>query len=141
MSVLLAGILKELALCELIATEAHKGQLRRGGEPYIEHPIRVAMMMGNDTMKCVAVLHDVLEDTNETADSLLGKGVSVPIVHAVMCLTKKDGQRYDEYIKNIKKFGDGLVKVKIADMFDNLCGDPTQRQKQKYHKAMNLLSS
>lgn len=135
------GFLTELDLCKAIAYEAHAGQWRRGGDAYIEHPLRVASMMDNDTLRCVAVLHDVLEDTYESVETLRAKMVSEPVIAAVKCLTKNDSVSYADYIKEIKLFGSGLAMVKIADMFDNLCGEPTQNQKKKYRMAMGLLYS
>lgn len=135
------GFLSEFDLCKAIASEAHAGQWRRGGEAYIEHPLRVASMMDNDTLRCVAVLHDVLEDTYESVDTLYEKGVSMPVIEAVKCLTHDNDAPYEEYIKKIKLFGTGLARLKIADMFDNLCCEPTQRQKKKYRMAMELLYS
>ena len=131
---------KEFELCKSIAISAHKTQERRGGEHYINHPLRVAEILNNDTLKCIAVLHDVMEDCCEDEKSLLAKGVDVAIVDGVSILTKRRGQLYDDYISGIKKFP-GLARVKIADMFDNLCSEPTERQKQKYRNAMVLLSS
>ena len=125
----------DVELCMQIAKEAHKGQIRRGGDNYFDHPKRVADMLNSPTLKCMALLHDVLEDTDETEKSLRAKGVSDYVVQGVSLLTKRDNQSYDEYIESITLYPQ-LVRVKIADMFDNLCCDPSQKQKQKYREAM-----
>ena len=60
------------------ANNAHEGQVRKyGGEPYIDHPIRVAMLLIefipniSEEMVAAALLHDVLEDTDTTLDDLI----------------------------------------------------------------------
>jgi (p)ppGpp synthase/HD superfamily hydrolase len=56
----------------VFATEKHSGQKRRSGEQYIEHPKRVAQLVGdNENMICIALLHDTLEDTNTTYEELV----------------------------------------------------------------------
>ena len=130
--------MNQLELSKSIAVKAHKGQLRRNGVEYITHPRRVALSMPNDFLASVAWLHDVVEDTDETRDSLLDKGVSKEIVDAVMQLTKVKNENYIDYIEEIAIYG-GIAKVKIADMFDNLCDSPTDRQQEKYRKAIGIL--
>jgi len=130
--------MSELELCKRIATEAHAGQKRRDGIDYIHHPRSVAYEMPNDCLACVAWLHDVIEDTDETKESLLEKGVCEVTVDAVVKLSKIKGEDYLEYINRISDYG-GLAKIKIMDMFDNLSDSPTDRQKVKYRKAIGTL--
>ena len=56
------------------AEKAHRGQIRRSGEPYITHPLKVAVILAEFELDCEtilsALLHDVLEDTSVTADQL-----------------------------------------------------------------------
>lgn len=132
--------MNQLKLCEKIARELHDGQNRRGGEDYINHPLRVSKMLGNETLKCIALLHDVIEDTNETEWSLVKRGVTQTIADGVDILSKTDNISYEEYIDRLKYYP-GLIKVKVADMFDNLCCDPTEKQKERYRDAMNHLFS
>lgn len=133
--------MNELKLCEKIARKAHEGQKRRDGSDYITHPERVAKMFSNnELLACLAWLHDVIEDTDETAQSLVNQGVSTVTVSAVVMLTKlpETMQTYEQYIKNIRSLG-GVARVKVADMVDNLCDNPTDKQKAKYRKAMAIL--
>ena len=58
-----------------IAQEAHKGQLDKGGNPYIEHPLYVASQVETPELKMIAVLHDTLEDSNLTAEDLKEVGL------------------------------------------------------------------
>lgn len=134
--------LQKLDLCYKIAEKAHAGQERRDGSDYIAHPKRVASLLSNQSIKivCMAWLHDVLEDTKETAQSLLNQGVSKDIVYGVICLTKLPDtmQTYKQYINKISKDPDA-VRVKLADMMDNLCDEPTKKQRDKYKSAMKTL--
>ena len=130
--------MSEYHLCRSIAVEAHGDDRRRDGRRYIEHPMRVADTLTGETARCIAVLHDVIEDTDETRDSLISKGVSPTVADAVRILTHKDSERYEEYIRRVCMYA-GLAKVKLADMLDNLCDKPTDRQREKYRYAAPLL--
>ncbi|KXL52033.1 bifunctional (p)ppGpp synthase/hydrolase RelA [Anaerotignum neopropionicum] len=103
----------------ILAANAHMGQLDKGGNPYILHPVRV--MLGCKTMdeKIVAILHDTLENSDLTADDLLKEGFSKAIVDAVVCLTRKKGEDYMDYIQEVAK--NPLAKaVKLSDLADNM---------------------
>ena len=50
--------------CRLLATRAHKGQIDKGGKPYILHPAYVADHVDGENAKCVAWLHDVVENSD-----------------------------------------------------------------------------
>jgi (p)ppGpp synthase/HD superfamily hydrolase len=63
-----------------IAVEAHKGQVDKGGSPYILHPLRVMMSVNGESEKIVAVLHDVVEDSVWTFDALLAEGFAVEAI-------------------------------------------------------------
>lgn len=111
--------LKELLiLAEEIAREAHKGQLDKVGEPYINHPMRVSSYCTSLKGKIVGWLHDVVEDTNVTLESLANKGFDEEIIEALRCVTKENGYDIDEYYARIKV--NNLAKeVKLADLKDN----------------------
>lgn len=103
----------------LLAVHAHLGQLDKGGNPYILHPIRVMMGCKTLTQKTVAILHDTLEDSDLTADDLLQEGFSKEIVDAVVCLTRTPGQDYMEHIHTVSKNPLATV-VKLSDLADNM---------------------
>lgn len=126
------------ALCLKIATEAHEGQRRWNGDPYITHPIRVAGNFVNEGLRCIAVLHDVIEDTDETVESLINKGVGNEIIFAVNILTKKEDQDYTEYIEKVKFHGISKV-VKQADLKDNLSDLKKGNLRDKYMLAQKYL--
>ena len=116
-------------LAERIATEAHAGQFRRGGViPYIEHPRAVVSRVGNDIEAVVvAWLHDVIEDTEHTADSLSEAGIPPDLVSAVVLLTKTRETTYEDYLERIAS-SPIAARVKIADMLSNLSDNPTPKQ-------------
>lgn len=127
-----------------ICTDAHKGQVRRGtNKPYIDHPKSIVSRMKQDGIDdsiyhAVALLHDVLEDTNITEQQLSDKGISDEVITAVKLLTKKKDQSYQSYLWELKK-NDMARTVKIYDMLDNLSDMPSDRQKEKYKLGLEYL--
>ena len=103
----------------LLAVKNHKGQIDKAGQPYILHPLRLILKMDTEEERIVAVLHDIIEDTPVTINELQEKGFSERIVDAVVCLTKKDGERYNEYIERVAT-NPLAKKVKLADLEDNI---------------------
>ncbi|TWT85750.1 GTP pyrophosphokinase [Posidoniimonas polymericola] len=120
-------------LAEQIAVRSHAGQFRRDGvTPYVEHPRAVVARVGDSpNLIATAWLHDVLEDTDETRESLLAAGVPAEVVDAVELLTKSPGVAYEAYLSAI--LGNPIAReVKIADMLSNLADGPTPKQIRKY---------
>lgn len=130
-------------LAASIAHRAHEGQFRRDGiTPYITHPAAVAARVkergGCDLAIQVAWLHGVIEETEETGQSLINQGVDERVVEAVMVLTKRTVLFYSDYLAKVA--GNRLaLTVKIADMLSNLADDPTDRQIVKYSKGLIYL--
>ncbi len=108
------------------ATRMHEGQLRKGGDPYITHPVAVAEMlrswgMGEDTQIC-GLFHDLLEDTQADPAEILRMG-GPEVFRAVRLLTKEKGYAMDKYAEELKK--DPMAKaVKAADRLHNLRSAP-----------------
>jgi (p)ppGpp synthase/HD superfamily hydrolase len=124
-----------------IARLGHQGQFRRDGvTPYINHPIAVAEKVNGELLKAVALLHDILEDTDFTAESLIRRGVHPVVVEAVKVLTKHKGDFYETYLENVKN-NDLARTVKIADMLHNLSDNPTTKQIRKYAQGLLYLTS
>lgn len=134
-----------------IAYEAHAGQVDKGGNPYIDHPLRVMASVETEEAKIVAVLHDVLEDCpGYTADTFRQAGFSEEIVAALLLLTKipSDKELYLDYIARIGKHR-LAAKVKLADLLDNsdltrLGREPSEfdiRRNQKYIAAICTLEA
>lgn len=129
----------------IIASTAHCGQKDKGGKPYIEHPKAVADMLGGTREKIVAMLHDVIEDTNVTSEFLLEQGFPEDIVDAVVLLSKNPETNYEEYLKAVK--ANPLARiVKLADLTHNSdlsrIPNPTEKdikRKEKYLRAIKSL--
>ena len=104
----------------LIATNAHAGQFDKGGMPYILHPLRVMSYLKEDDeeLQCIAVLHDVVEDTKTTWTDLFEAGMTHRIVNALGLLTKLPGQTLDQYKEGIFSSTDAM-KVKKCDLRHN----------------------
>ena len=137
-------MLEELAF--EIAKEAHAGQTDKAGLDYILHPLQVAAEMTTDEEKAVALLHDIIEDTDVTANELLAKGLPDNVVEAVEVLTKKHNQNYAAYLVGVKK-NRLATAVKLADLKHN--SDLSRLEKitqkdreraEKYRKAIEYLS-
>mgnify|MGYP003417707964 FL=1 len=130
--------MNQIELAKSIATKAHEGQFRFDGvTAYIKHPEKVASILEGKSEEVIATawLHDVLEDTTETAQSLKKQGVSDEVIEAVVCLTKQKDQGYTRYLE-IVKANHIARRVKIADMLANLSDSPTKKQVQKYAKGL-----
>lgn len=125
-----------------IATLAHQGQFRRDGvTPYIEHPAAVASVFSIGTWaEEIAWLHDVIEDTDWTAQDLLDHGINGLVVDSVMTLTHQKGESYEDYIARIS-LDDWATQVKLADIAANLADNPTEKQRKKYAKAIGYLAA
>ncbi len=104
----------------VLATNAHAGQFDRGGNPYILHPMKVMHYLKSDDeeLQCIALLHDVVEDTNTTWNDLADIGCTVRVLDAVAALTKMPGQNYDQYKAGVFANEDAM-KVKMADLRHN----------------------
>ena len=123
---------------QLLATKYHQGQYRRDGvTPYIHHPAAVAASFESDYCKSVAWLHDVLEDTEADLGELPA-AFPDEIVDAVIAITKKNGEDYQQYLERVA--ANPLAKmVKIADIKHNLSDSPIVKQIEKYTKALRFL--
>lgn len=104
-----------------IAYRQHDGQHDKAGLPYIFHPYHLAEQMGDDEYAiCVALLHDVVEDTDIKLEDLERAGFPEEVIAALKCLTHEEGVPYlGAYIEGIK--ANPLArKVKLADLEHNL---------------------
>ena len=104
----------------VLATNAHAGQFDRGGNPYILHPMKVMHYLKSDDeeLQCMALLHDVVEDTKTTWDDLRDIGCTERVINGVKALTKMPGESYDQYKERVFANGDAM-KVKMADLRHN----------------------
>jgi (p)ppGpp synthase/HD superfamily hydrolase len=106
-----------------VAVDAHAGQLDKAGKPYILHPLRVMMTVESpslDSARKVAILHDVVEDSEWTVESLHARfGLTAEEQAALRLLSHAHDADYDAYVETLAS--DPLARaVKIADLRDNL---------------------
>ena len=117
-----------------IAKIAHEGQVDKGGQPYIDHPLRVMNNVDIVEEKIVAVLHDAVEDSDLTFEDLRLKGFSEEIVDAIAAITKQEGEKRNDYLKRVMNNPIAL-RVKIADMTDNAdisrIPNPTEKDRER----------
>lgn len=104
-----------------IATHAHKGQLDLDGKPVILHPLAVGLM-GTCMDEIVAgFLHDVVEDSDYTFESLLEQGIPAHIVDTLRLLTHAKTETYDTYWERIATSGNRIaIATKWHDLTYNL---------------------
>lgn len=104
----------------VLATNAHSGQFDRGGNPYILHPLKVMHYLRSDDeeLQCIALGHDIIEDTSVTYLKLSQEGFTERIIEGIRTLTKLPGETYDEYKQRVIQNQDA-IKVKMADLRHN----------------------
>lgn len=141
-----------------LAGHWHAGQEDKAGRPYVRHLMRVSANLrrlfrdASMAERHAAWLHDVLEDTEITADDLLDHGYAPEVVEIVKAVTKApdDPRSYAERIEALAKGGNiSAIRVKIADLTDN--ADPARLEAlpaaqaaslgQRYRKALERLQS
>ena len=130
-----------------IAFNAHKEQVDKTGLPYIYHPIHLAEQMDDENTTCVALLHDVGEDTEITFEDLEKEGFTKEIIEALKLMTHDDAIPYLEYVKEIKK-NPIATAVKLADLNHNsdltrldVVDEKAKERVEKYKKAIEILTS
>lgn len=129
-----------LARAQRVAVAAHQGQTDKQGEPYIAHVVRVAAAMpaGDPTLRSIAWLHDVVEDTPITLKDLTSFGPE--IVDAIDAISRREGEEYYDYIKRCG--GNPLARlVKIADLQDNLRPGVPATLSRRYRASLLLLGA
>jgi (p)ppGpp synthase/HD superfamily hydrolase len=102
-----------------LAVQAHKGKTDRYGAPIILHVLRVMLRLESDIEKTVGVLHDVVEKTTVTLESLRAAGYSEEILAALDCVTRREGESYESFVARTAS-NPLAVRVKLADLEDNM---------------------
>ena len=132
---------KALKLC----FEAHKEQVDKSGMPYVFHPFHLAEQMQDEVTTVVALLHDVIEDTDYTIADLSDMGFSREVTDALSLLTHDDEVPYMDYVALIKN-NPVARAVKIADLKHNsdtkrldVVDEKAMQRVEKYKKALALL--
>lgn len=138
-------LLQSLPLFEralTLASVKHAGQKDKGNDPYVMHVIRVMMNVETESDRIVALLHDLLEDTDITKSDLMEFGFDEETVKKVDLLSRKDAEDYMDYIKRLSA-DPAAVRVKLSDLRDNLnrtrlkdkLTDEDFERLKKYHRA------
>mgnify|MGYP001829380021 CR=1 FL=1 len=127
-----------------IAAQAHRGQVDKGGRPYLLHPLAVARQVSGTESKILALLHDVPEDTDVSLEQLAPL-LPPRLLKSLKLLTRQPGQPYSEYIEQLAQ-DPMAAQVKLADLTHNMdlrrIPHPTEKDFQrleKYQKAYTYL--
>lgn len=104
----------------VLATNRHAGQFDRGGNPYILHPLKVMYYLksNDEELQCIALAHDLIEDTDTTYTELYEMGFTNRIVEGIRALTKVPGETHDQYKSRVKANKDAVL-VKMQDLRHN----------------------
>jgi hypothetical protein len=131
-----------------IAKRAHEGQTDKAGQPYILHPLAVSQSLAEhgEQAQIAGMLHDVIEDTDVTADDLLTAGVEPYTVEAVLAVSRRDGEVYADFVRRAASHPLGRL-VKRADIGHNAnperlaALEPKQAESlaRRYRKALAIL--
>jgi (p)ppGpp synthase/HD superfamily hydrolase len=129
-----------------LALRAHAGQKDKYGQPYILHPLRVMARMETEAEQVVALLHDVVEDSDTTLDDLREQGYSMTIIEAVDALSKREGEEYFAFVQ--RAIANPIARrVKQGDLEDNMdirrmpeISEEAHKRLQKYRKAWTMVT-
>ena len=126
--------------------ERHRDQVDKCGIPYPFHPFHVAESMTDEKTTCVALLHDILEDTDTTGEELIELGFPDDVVEAVCMMTHEDGVPYMDYVRQIKTNPIARA-VKISDLTHNsdlsrlnTVTEKDLKRAEKYREALKILT-
>ena len=125
--------------------EAHKEQVDKSGMPYVFHPFHLAEQMNTEETTIVALLHDLVEDTDYTIEDLVDMGFDKSITDAIALMTHADNVAYIDYVRAIKD--NPIAKaVKLADLKHNsdltrldTIDEKALSRREKYLKAIAIL--
>ena len=145
-----------------IAVEAHTGQVDKGGNPYILHPLRVMLSLDTEEERIVGVLHDVVEDCEGWSwERLKEQGCSDKIIEALKSVSKTleeekqfkemddPDEKMEHYLQFIQRAKTNKIgrNVKAADIRDNLdisriddITDSDINRLNRYKKALSILT-
>ena len=131
-----------------ICFSAHKDQVDKSGIPYVFHPFHLAEQMETEETVIVALLHDVVEDSDYTFENLIEKGFDKTVINALKLLTHGSGMTDDEYLAYVKIIKENPIAkaVKLADLLHNsditrldTVDEKAQKRRNKYLKAIKIL--
>ena len=127
--------------------EAHREQTDKSGMPYVFHPFHLAEQMDTEESTTVALLHDIVEDTDYTLEDLKAMGFPNNVIDALALMTHDPRVPYMEYVKAISE-NPLATKVKLADLRHNSdlsrldsVDEKALSRVKKYAAAIELLES
>lgn len=126
-----------------IMLSGHYGQKDKAQEAYFYHPITVATMLQHCQMEVIltALLHDVLEDSDFSAEDLRNAGFPQSLIEAVEAMTKAHHESKTSYLMRVK-LNPIALKVKTADAYHNSditrFDHPTDHERKKCLEYMQL---
>ncbi len=141
-----------------VAYDAHHGAVDKSGVPYIFHPIHLAEQMKDEDTCVVALLHDVVEDTDVTLENLREYGFTEKQLEAISLLTHvglsygaTEEEKDEDYYAYVSKIKDNPIAraVKLADLahnsdrtriMDKRNSKKNEHRYEKYKNAMNILA-
>lgn len=129
----------------LLSFNAHKDQVDKSGMPYVYHPFHLAEQMDTEEKVTVALLHDVVEDTDYTLEDIAAMGFPQSVTDALTLMTHDKAVQYMDYVAMIKT--NPIAKaVKLADLRHNsgitrldIVDEKTIYRVKKYYEAIALL--
>ena len=139
----------------LLASVMHMGQVDKSGEPYILHPLTVMInvdlgigWLNKRDLQIVAVLHDVVEDTDVNLEELKLRGFKDDIVEAIDAITHRPNEPNKEYWTRVAK-NDMAYMVKLQDIAHNTSKErcekldekTNQRLMNKYAEAITFMGN
>ena len=142
---------KEIKKAFVLANKLHKNQKRQSGEPYIIHPLSVAIILSEmgadkDTI-CAGLLHDTIEDTEinkEEIEELFNKDVA-HLVDGVTKISKLNfSSKQDRNYANTRKIITGItedVRIIIIKLADRLHNMRTLEYKSEFKQKENALET
>lgn len=141
-----------LAKAFRFASEAHEGQCRKSGEPFVAHPVEVAIILADLRMDvetlCAALLHDTVEDTSVTRDQVEAEfnPQVAQLVEGVTKITRIEVESLtDEQAATIRKMFVAMSKdirvivIKLADRLHNMRTLGALREDRRIFKARETL--
>lgn len=124
----------------VLACRAHAGASDKSGFPYILHPVHVAEQMTSEDTCVVALLHDVVEDTEVTLEDLRKEGFTEVQIEAIRLMTREEGVPYMDYVRKIAE-NPVARTVKLADLAHNMdknritaFGRSTEKDEKRFRK-------
>ena len=131
-----------------LAVTAHLGQVDKSGAPYVLHPLRLMLRATCDEARMVALLHDTVEDTPLTLETLRQEGFSELVLTVVDLLTHRPAESYGVYIERLSAHP-LAVQIKLLDLADNMdtrrlaptLSDRDRQRLAKYKKYRAVLQA